>query len=109
MEEIEILLRYGQHKNIISLRDMFESPEEVKRGILPLSLCPNFFICSIVSIIEIGSFNQVCLVFEFMRGGELLDKIVRQKFFSEREARAVLEKIVSAVGFLHQSGVRLDD
>ena len=38
-------------------------------------------------------------------GGELLDKIVRQKFFSEREARAVLEKIVSAVGFLHQSGV----
>ena len=42
-----------------------------------------------------------------MRGGELLDKIVRQKFFSEREARAVLEKIVSAVGFLHQSGVRL--
>ena len=48
---------------------------------------------------------QVCLVFEFMRGGELLDKIVRQKFFSEREARAVLEKIVSAVGFLHQSGV----
>ena len=44
-----------------------------------------------------------------MRGGELLDKIVRQKFFSEREARAVLEKIVSAVGFLHQSGVRSDD
>ena len=31
MEEIEILLRYGQHKNIISLRDMFESAEEVKR------------------------------------------------------------------------------
>ena len=31
VEEIEILLRYGQHKNIISLRDMFESPEEVRR------------------------------------------------------------------------------
>ena len=46
-------------------------------------------------------------MFEFMRGGELLDKIVRQRFFSEREARAVLEKIVSAVGFLHQSGVGL--
>ena len=30
VEEIEILLRYGQHKNIISLRDMFESEEEVK-------------------------------------------------------------------------------
>ena len=28
VEEVEILLRYGQHKNIISLRDMFESAEE---------------------------------------------------------------------------------
>ena len=78
-EEVQILLRYGQHPNIISLRDMFEEED------------------------------KVYLVFELMRGGELLDKILRQKFFSEREARAVLEKIVSAVGFLHQSGVRSDD
>ena len=40
-----------------------------------------------------------------MRGGELLDKIVRQKFFSEREARAVMERVVSAVRYLHQNGV----
>ena len=44
VEEIEILLRYGQHKNIISLRDMFESPEEVKKMILSLPLYPNDFI-----------------------------------------------------------------
>ena len=44
-------------------------------------------------------------VFELMRGGELLDKIVRQKFFSEREARAVMERVVSAVRYLHQNGV----
>jgi p90 ribosomal S6 kinase len=37
-----------------------------------------------------------------MRGGELLDKIVRQKFFSEREARAIMERVVSAVRYLHQ-------
>lgn len=74
-EEVSILLRYGQHPNIISLRDMFE---------------------------EGGS---VCLVFELMRGGELLDKILRQKFFSEREARAVMEKVTMVVKYLHQNGV----
>jgi p90 ribosomal S6 kinase len=40
-----------------------------------------------------------------MKGGELLDKILRQKFFSEREAQAVMDKIASAVKYLHQSGV----
>jgi serine/threonine protein kinase len=44
-------------QNLVSLRDIFESSSEI------------------------------CLVFDYMRGGELLDKIVRQKFFSEREAR----------------------
>ena len=64
-----------QHPNIISLRDMFE--EE----------------------------GEVFLVFELMRGGELLDKIQRQKFFSEREARAVMEKVTNVVKYLHQNGV----
>ena len=66
-EEVQILLRYGQHPNIISLRDMFEEED------------------------------KVYLVFELMRGGELLDKILRQKFFSEREARAVMEKVTNVV------------
>ncbi|XP_023345348.1 ribosomal protein S6 kinase 2 beta [Eurytemora carolleeae] len=74
-EEVSILLRYGQHPNIISLRDMFDEGD------------------------------KKCLVFELMRGGELLDKIVRQKFFSEREARAVMEKVTSVVKYLHQNGV----
>jgi len=74
-EEIEILLRYGHHKNIISLKDAFEDKE------------------------------KVYLVFELMRGGELVDKLIRQKFFSEREARAVMERVVSAVRYLHQNGV----
>lgn len=72
---MEILLRYGQHPHIISLRDTFEDRD------------------------------QVFLVFELMRGGELLDKILRQKFFSEREAKAVMEVITAAVKYLHQNGV----
>jgi len=74
-DEVQILLRYGQHPNIISLRDMFEEED------------------------------KVYLVFELMRGGELLDKILRQKFFSEREARAVMEKVTNVVKYLHQNGV----
>ena len=74
-EEVQILLRYGQHPSIISLRDMFEEED------------------------------KVFLVFELMRGGELLDKILRQKFFSEREARAVMDKVTCAVKYLHQNGV----
>ncbi|XP_014771715.1 ribosomal protein S6 kinase 2 beta isoform X2 [Octopus bimaculoides] len=74
-EEIEILLRFGHHPNIITLRDVFVNG------------------------------NKVYMVTELMKGGELLDKILRQLFFSEREASAVLQVISEAVHYLHLNGV----
>ncbi|NXD19336.1 KS6A2 kinase, partial [Spelaeornis formosus] len=74
-EEIEILLRYGQHPNIITLKDVYDD----------------------------GKF--VYLVMELMRGGELLDRILRQKCFSEREASDVLCTITRTVDYLHSQGV----
>uniref|UniRef100_A0A8B9TF35 non-specific serine/threonine protein kinase n=1 Tax=Anas platyrhynchos TaxID=8839 RepID=A0A8B9TF35_ANAPL len=74
-EEIEILLRYGQHPNIITLKDVYDDGK------------------------------YVYLVTELMRGGELLDKILRQKFFSEREASSVLHTICKTVEYLHSQGV----
>uniref|UniRef100_A0A8C1ZVG3 non-specific serine/threonine protein kinase n=1 Tax=Cyprinus carpio TaxID=7962 RepID=A0A8C1ZVG3_CYPCA len=74
-EEVEILLRYGQHPNIITLKDVFDDG------------------------------RSVYLVTELMKGGELLDKILRQKFFSEREASAVLHTITKTVEYLHIQGV----
>ncbi|CAB1341022.1 unnamed protein product, partial [Coregonus sp. 'balchen'] len=74
-EEVEILLRYGQHPNIITLKDVFDDG------------------------------RTVYLVTELMKGGELLDKILRQKFFSEREASAVLYTITKTVEYLHVQGV----
>lgn len=47
------------------------------------------------------------LVTELMRGGELLDKILRQKFFSEREASSVLHTICKTVEYLHSQGVSM--
>jgi p90 ribosomal S6 kinase len=49
--------------------------------------------------------KSVYLVMELMRGGELLDRIHRHKFFSEREASAVMQVVVSTVQYLHQHGV----
>lgn len=49
--------------------------------------------------------RSVYLVTELMKGGELLDKILRQKFFSEREASAVLHTITKTVEYLHVQGV----
>uniref|UniRef100_A0A665W684 non-specific serine/threonine protein kinase n=1 Tax=Echeneis naucrates TaxID=173247 RepID=A0A665W684_ECHNA len=74
-EEIEILLRYGQHPNIITLKDVYDNGK------------------------------QVFLVTELMRGGELLDRILKQKFFSEREASAVLHTITRTAEYLHSQGV----
>lgn len=51
--------------------------------------------------------KQVYLVTELMRGGELLDRILKQKFFSEREASAVLHTITKTVEYLHSQGVRM--
>uniref|UniRef100_A0A2K5U1F5 non-specific serine/threonine protein kinase n=1 Tax=Macaca fascicularis TaxID=9541 RepID=A0A2K5U1F5_MACFA len=61
-EEIEILMRYGQHPNIITLKD-------------------------------------------FVKGGELLDRILKQKCFSEREASDILYVISKTVDYLHCQGV----
>uniref|UniRef100_A0A7N8WZY1 non-specific serine/threonine protein kinase n=1 Tax=Mastacembelus armatus TaxID=205130 RepID=A0A7N8WZY1_9TELE len=74
-EEVEILLRFGQHPNIITLKDVYDDG------------------------------RSVFLVTELMKGGELLDKILRQKFFSEREASAVLYTITKTVEYLHGQGV----
>ncbi|XP_059032537.1 ribosomal protein S6 kinase alpha-2 isoform X1 [Mustela nigripes] len=74
-EEIEILLRYGQHPNIITLKDVYDDGK------------------------------LVYLVMELMRGGELLDRILRQRYFSEREASDVLCTITKTLDYLHSQGV----
>lgn len=78
-EEIEILLRYGQHPNIITLKDVYDDGK------------------------------YVYVVTELMKGGELLDKILRQKFFSEREASAVLFTITKTVEYLHTQGEKVNE
>nr|XP_044996745.1 ribosomal protein S6 kinase alpha-6 isoform X2 [Jaculus jaculus] len=74
-EEIEILMRYGQHPNIITLKDVFDDG------------------------------RYVYLVTDLMKGGELLDRILKKKCFSEQEASDVLYVITKTVDYLHCQGV----
>jgi len=50
--------------------------------------------------------SKVYMVTEWLQGKELLDKILQQRFFSEREASAVLQVVTKTVEYLHQNGVR---
>ncbi|XP_077616091.1 ribosomal protein S6 kinase alpha-6, partial [Crocuta crocuta] len=74
-DEIEILMRYGQHPNIITLKDVYDDG------------------------------RYVYLVTDLMKGGELLDHILKKKCFSEREASDVLFVIIKTVDYLHCQGV----
>ena len=40
---------------------------------------------------------KVFMVMEMMRGGELLDRILQQKFFSEKEAACVMHALVCKI------------
>lgn len=63
------------------------------------------FILLLFEVYDDGKY--VYLVMELMRGGELLDRILRQKCFSEREASAVLCTITRTVDYLHSQGVSI--
>ena len=42
---------------------------------------------------------------EYLRGGELLNRIKTKKTFSETEANILMYKLVSAVNYMHKMGV----
>jgi p90 ribosomal S6 kinase len=69
------ILMRYDHPNIVKLRDVFDNQA------------------------------RVYMVTDLMRGGELLDKILKQKSFSEREASAVLQVLAKTLHFLHSKGV----
>ncbi|XP_034535921.1 ribosomal protein S6 kinase alpha-2-like isoform X2 [Notolabrus celidotus] len=74
-EEIEILLRYGQHTNIVTLKDVFDD----------------------------GQF--VYLVQDLMRGEELLDRALTVPIFTERDASDIVCTLTKTVEYLHSQGV----
>ncbi|CAB1349858.1 unnamed protein product [Coregonus sp. 'balchen'] len=106
------------HRNVSQLSEAYEVKEDI--GVGSYSVCKRCihkitgmeYAVKIISkanrdpteeVFDDG--RTVYLVTELMKGGELLDKILRQKFFSEREASAVLYTITKTVEYLHMQGV----
>lgn len=74
-EEIEILLRYGQHPNIMTLKDVYDSG------------------------------NTAYLVQDVLWGDELLDKVFTVQNFTERDASHILCILAKTIEYLHSQGV----
>lgn len=74
-EEIEIMLRFSQHPNIVTLHNVYENNE------------------------------SVYLFLDLLEGGELLDRILKKKFFCEKEASEVIEVIAKTIKYLHDNNV----
>uniref|UniRef100_A0A8C3AY68 non-specific serine/threonine protein kinase n=1 Tax=Cyclopterus lumpus TaxID=8103 RepID=A0A8C3AY68_CYCLU len=94
------------HRSTSQFSDAYEIKEDI--GVGSYSICKRAVhkgtgMEYAVKVYDDG--RSVFLVTELMKGGELLDKILRQKFFSEREASAVLYTITKTVEYLHVQGV----
>jgi len=74
-DEVDILLRHSQHSHIVTLYSVYEDT------------------------------SNVYLVTELLRGGELLDKLLAQNRFSEREAADVMAVLAETIVYLHRNGV----
>lgn len=76
MIETEVkILKMIRHENIVQLYDMYEFD------------------------------HKIYLVMELVTGGELFDEIMKRGTFSERDAAAIVQKILLAVKYLHQVGI----
>lgn len=49
--------------------------------------------------------NHLYIVTELCTGGELFDKIIEKKRFTETEASQIMEQMLSAVVFCHKAGI----
>ncbi|XP_056630842.1 ribosomal protein S6 kinase alpha-5-like isoform X1 [Diorhabda sublineata] len=61
---------------------------------------------NIVSLFDVKQDeSHTYLVMEYLKGGELFDRIRKKSKFTESEASLIMRKLVSAVSFMHSCGV----
>ncbi|KAJ0036342.1 hypothetical protein NQD34_005019 [Periophthalmus magnuspinnatus] len=69
------VLRRIQHENVVGMEDLYESH------------------------------THYYLIMQLVSGGELFDRILDRGVYSEKDASKVIQQVLQAVGYLHQSGV----
>nr|KAG5714594.1 hypothetical protein BaRGS_007040 [Batillaria attramentaria] len=61
---------------------------------------------NIVKLVDVFTDDlHTYIVMELLKGGELLSRIKKKKFFTEMEASEIMNKLVKAVEFMHSRGV----
>jgi calcium/calmodulin-dependent protein kinase I len=74
--------------------------ERIDREVAILKMCSHPHIIKLKETFE--SDMEISLVMEYMRGGDLFDRITSKGFFTEEEARVSMFSIMSAVDYLHE-------
>jgi calcium/calmodulin-dependent protein kinase I len=75
LENEILIMKKIHHTNIVSLQGVFDTPD------------------------------ALIIVMELMRGGELYEKIVEKKHFSEKDASYLMRQVFHALEYLHSIGV----
>ena len=61
---------------------------------------------NIMKVIEyFSSKSHLYIVAEYLKGGELFDKIIQEGFFSEAKAINIITQVLSAVSYLHKHNI----
>lgn len=61
---------------------------------------------NVIQMIEVFQFPQrVYMVLELATGGELLDRVISNGHFTERDATRALRMVLAGVGYLHNLGI----
>jgi len=64
-------------------------------------------VLSMHAVLETDAF--IFVIFPYMAGGELLDKVIARKRFSENEAREILVQVAHGLDYLHSLGLFHED
>lgn len=100
----------AQEKSTLTMRAikviMKTRVEDYQTFINEISILKKLDHPNIVNIIETYENERVCfIVLEYCRGGELFDRIINLKRFSEAHAAEIMKQLISAVMYCHEHDI----
>ena len=90
-------------KRIFKNRFTKDLNESIMNEIKILSKMDHLNILKIIEYFE--DEHNIFLITEYLEGGELYDRLIEKKNFSELNASKILKQILSAVSYMHNNGI----
>ncbi|GAM18598.1 hypothetical protein SAMD00019534_017730 [Acytostelium subglobosum LB1] len=78
---------------------------EIEREISILKVLKHDHIVQLIDAIYDEEKGRICLVLEYIQGGELFDYIVSRGRLSERDARKLIRQIIAGLSYCHSNNV----